>query len=190
MAGAKGQGTTKTAPATGVRERILEAAFELLHEHGLQYLTQTRVAERAGVRQSHLTYYFPTRQALLEAVTAEFVTHVTHGAQRAIAGEADSDEEAALARLVDAVLADGHMRMFLAMIIEADADPALRTMMVRATRQIEEALADTLGGRGARERARLVVAAVWGLGLYDFVMHPSPRGAVVRPYVAWLSGDR
>jgi AcrR family transcriptional regulator len=52
------------APAS-TRERILHAAFMVLNDEGFGALTQTRVAERAGVRQSHLTYYFPTRIALL-----------------------------------------------------------------------------------------------------------------------------
>src|SRR5204862_155958 len=51
-----------------VRSRILEAALGLLAESGAHELTQPRVARAAGVRQSHLTYYFPTRAALMQAV--------------------------------------------------------------------------------------------------------------------------
>lgn len=50
---------------TNAHDRILHAAFMLLNEEGFGALTQTRVAEKAGVRQSHLTYYFPTRIDLL-----------------------------------------------------------------------------------------------------------------------------
>lgn len=50
-----------------VRTRILEAAISLLGEHGVSRLSQPRVAKAAGVRQSHLTYYFPTRADLLKA---------------------------------------------------------------------------------------------------------------------------
>jgi AcrR family transcriptional regulator len=54
------------APApTGRREQILHAAVEILNAEGFGGLTQTRVAERAGMRQSHLTYYFPARNDLL-----------------------------------------------------------------------------------------------------------------------------
>ncbi len=52
------------APTTA-RERILFAAVELLNDEGFAALTQSRVAEQAGVRQSHITYYFPTRNDLL-----------------------------------------------------------------------------------------------------------------------------
>ena len=50
-----------------VRTRILEAALRLLGEGG-QQITQPRVSKEAGVRQSHLTYYFPTITDLLQAV--------------------------------------------------------------------------------------------------------------------------
>lgn len=50
---------------TGARERILHAAVALLNDEGFTSLTQHRVAERAGVRQSHITYYFPVRNDLL-----------------------------------------------------------------------------------------------------------------------------
>ena len=50
---------------TTARERILRAAVLLLNEEGFSALTQTRVAKHAGVRQSHVTYYFPARNDLL-----------------------------------------------------------------------------------------------------------------------------
>ncbi len=59
------------APDTPARTRILTAAMEILHTDGFAALTQTQVAHRAGVRQSHVTYYFPTRNDLLRA-TAQF----------------------------------------------------------------------------------------------------------------------
>src|SRR3954466_8469426 len=49
-----------------VRTRILEAALRLLAESGAHELTQPKVAKAAGVRQRHLTYYFPTRGELLQ----------------------------------------------------------------------------------------------------------------------------
>ncbi len=55
----------KLTNASSARERILFAAVEILNADGFGAMTQTRVAERAGLRQSHLTYYFPTRNDLL-----------------------------------------------------------------------------------------------------------------------------
>jgi AcrR family transcriptional regulator len=50
------------------RKQIIDAGLALLREEGLAGLTQPRIAARTGLRQSHLTYYYPTRAALLAAV--------------------------------------------------------------------------------------------------------------------------
>lgn len=50
------------------RDRILEAALGLLAESGAHELTRPKISKVAGVRQSHLTYYFPTRADLLQEV--------------------------------------------------------------------------------------------------------------------------
>jgi AcrR family transcriptional regulator len=64
--------TTSSLPANAsTRTRILTASVEVLHTEGLASLTQHAVADKAGVRQSHVTYYFPTRLDLLQA-TAQF----------------------------------------------------------------------------------------------------------------------
>lgn len=174
-------------PDTGVRERILSAALDVLRTSGLRAFTQTEVAERAGVRQSHLTYYFPTRQLLLEAATARIVGGIAQGVRHAVALADAPDHAPLLTRLAEAVADVEHMRMFLAVAIEGDCDPAVRTLIVDATHQLETALADALGGDDARGRARVVLAAVWGLGLYRFAMRPSPKTDPTRPCLAWLA---
>jgi AcrR family transcriptional regulator len=64
--------TVAALPADATaRERILTASVELLHTEGFAALTQQAVAATAGVRQSHVTYYFPSRNDLLRH-TAQF----------------------------------------------------------------------------------------------------------------------
>jgi AcrR family transcriptional regulator len=49
------------------REQILQAAYEAVDEHGERASLQD-IADRVGVTQPALTYYFPTREDLLLAV--------------------------------------------------------------------------------------------------------------------------
>src|SRR3546814_3655597 len=51
-----------------VSDRIVAAGLALLEEEGLKALTQTRIAKRSGLRQSHGTYYFPRIDNLLLAI--------------------------------------------------------------------------------------------------------------------------
>lgn len=59
-----------------VRTRLLNAAIEVVRNEGIHALTQSRVSSVAGVRQSHLTYYYPTRKVLLTAI-AEACAEIT-----------------------------------------------------------------------------------------------------------------
>ena len=147
-----------------------------------------QVADRAKVRQSHLTYYFPTRDDLLNAVTERAVDGIVSGFRRVTRGAVKGGQKQLLERLASSVADLAHMRMFVAMIVEADADPTLRRVMRRATERIEAALAEALGGDDASERARLVLAAIWGLGLYQFLMRPASNASPTRAYLSWLVG--
>jgi predicted hotdog family 3-hydroxylacyl-ACP dehydratase len=79
------------------------------------------------------------------------------------------------------------MRMFVSMIVEADGDPAVREIMMLATRRMEASLADMLEGGGGPETARVVLAAAWGLGLYRFLMRPGPEDDHTGAYLSWLA---
>lgn len=52
----------------GIKGDILTAGSMLLREKGVTALTQPQVAQAANIKQSHLTYYFPTRASLLLAI--------------------------------------------------------------------------------------------------------------------------
>ncbi len=179
-------GPARAQAAGPVRERILDAALALLREGGIQRLTQVRAATRAGVRQSHLTYYFPTRPDLLEATTMRFVDALAGDIGRTVGGRVHVGTRSMLAHLARAVAETEHMRMFLGLIVEADEDPALRAIIVRGAVRLEAALADALGGADHAAQARAVLATMWGLGLYAFVVRPPPRKDPARTALVWL----
>ena len=55
---------------SGKRERVLDAAIEVLGTRGLRGLTHRAVDEVAGIPQGSTSNYFRTRESLLEAVVA------------------------------------------------------------------------------------------------------------------------
>jgi AcrR family transcriptional regulator len=140
-------------PKSSIRPRFLQQRLQ--GRSCATRLTQVAVAERAGVRQSHLTYYFPTRDALLEAVTAEAVGAMACEVRGAVA-ESGDDGDRWLERLAVSVAELEHMRMFVAMIVEADGDASIRALIVAATRRMEAVAAEAIGGADAAQRARLV----------------------------------
>ncbi|MER6623510.1 MULTISPECIES: TetR/AcrR family transcriptional regulator [unclassified Streptomyces] len=63
-------GSSRGPNDPGRRDRIVEAALDVIAEHGVTGATHRRIAEAAGVSLGSMTYYFEGRQQLLvEAFT-------------------------------------------------------------------------------------------------------------------------
>ena len=130
-----------------IRDRILDAALGLLAQGGVQELTQPRVARAAGVRQSHLTYYFPTRADLLQAVAYRSIDALAgpllRSAQRGALGP-DAVPDA----FAHAITDKGRTRTMLALVASADHDPAVRRRLRRLIREIRTRLGVVMGAAG------------------------------------------
>lgn len=64
-------------------EAIAEATIQVLLSVGLDRMTTTRVAERAGVSVGTLYQYYPNKQALLYAVVENHLTNVAKAVENA-----------------------------------------------------------------------------------------------------------
>lgn len=165
-----------TAAPPDLRDKILDASLRVLQTEGVRRFTQTRVAQRAKLRQSHLTYYYPTKADLLEATAERVIDGVT--AQIAEAGQTVPGwgPGPLVSQMAGRMCDPAHMRMFVAMVVEADRDPALRKILTRGAARVHAALADVLGGTAkAARRARVIQAAMWGLGFYTFANPTAPN---------------
>lgn len=104
------------------KEKILNAALDVLLQEGFPALTQTRVAEVAGVRQGLLTYHFPKRSDLLTAVVDE--SKVRMAASRTPENgplTLDSLKEI----MTNFALSKSFPRLMLALTLATDEDPSL-----------------------------------------------------------------
>src|ERR1700722_14401670 len=107
------------------REVILKAAIATLREYGFSGFTQARVAKRADVRQSHLTYYFPTRLALLEGVARLAVD----GQLAALQSIVDLPSVPAAFKNITAMIGiDETARVLMALAQAADEEPSLQSL--------------------------------------------------------------
>jgi AcrR family transcriptional regulator len=132
-----------------VRARILEAALRLLAERGAHELTQPRVAKAAGVRQSHLTYYFPTRGELLQELARYSIEK--------LAGQLGGAPAASLAEGIAAGSADKRRsRVLLGLVGAADQDPAIKKRMRGFIAQLRARIAPLLEAGGLKADAESV----------------------------------
>jgi AcrR family transcriptional regulator len=117
-----------TDNATDVRQRILDAALGLMAEHGFVEVTQPKIARAAGVRQSHLTYYFPTRGDLLKALALHSIETLL-GSLVADASAGKLTPEL-FARFAGEALADKRRaRVMLGLIVSSEEDPEIKRFL-------------------------------------------------------------
>ena len=151
-----------------VRRRILEAALRLVFESGVAALTQPRIAQAAGLRQSHLTYYFPTRAGLLEGVAQHMMETTLQGMQ-AVARRHAGRGAAALARAMGAAVADpGRARLMLALVVASDEEPRIKQWLRKFVRRLRAGLALVLEEAGLdASRAALVHTLLVGTAILN-----------------------
>lgn len=128
-----------------VRTRILEAALRLLGEGGAASITQPRVSKEAGVRQSHLTYYFPTVTDLLQAVAR----HSFQSLSKELTGADARGRAASLAEAIAKATRDKRrVRVMLALVQSADRDATLKPGMRRFIRELRAGIEPLLRSAG------------------------------------------
>jgi AcrR family transcriptional regulator len=144
-------------PAADVKTRILQAALGVLAEHGAAELTQPKVARAAGVRQSHLTYYFPTRGDLLLAVAQHSV-----GSLMGALTQAAQSGRLTLAGLgqfmAEAILDKRRARVMLGLIVSSDEDRRLKDELRRLVQGVRSTLVAVLGQLGVDADMQSVAA--------------------------------
>jgi AcrR family transcriptional regulator len=52
----------------GTKEKIQEKALEMFNETGIEYVGMREIARTLGIRVSNITYYFPTKDDLVNAL--------------------------------------------------------------------------------------------------------------------------
>jgi AcrR family transcriptional regulator len=149
------------------REIILKAAIATLREYGFSGFTQPRVAKRADVRQSHLTYYFPTRLALLEAV-ARLAVDGQLAALQSIVGL--TSVPAVIKNITSMIGRHENTRVLMALAQAADEEPSLRSLFRELADGILSRLRQLLENlhlHATEEQVNLIHSLAVGLAVVD-----------------------
>ncbi len=187
--------TTGKSPA--VRERLLEAALELVAEVGWGAVSTRVLAERAGVAPGLVHYYFTSVHALLQEATIGTLRELMSGVESTLqACPSPADAIAVLVGLLDQY--DGRDPMSLVAsetFLAATRDPDLHAELQTLFTQFNSTLSAWLEEHHVADpvaTASVVAATVDGLMLHR-PMNPKLTAAAVLPIVSRLvttaSGD-
>lgn len=148
--------------AVSLRKRILAAALEIMATEGLKRLTQPKVAAAAGIRQSHLTYYFPKKVDLIVALLDDHVHADGHSGNGGHGHHAPEHVGPAL----ELVASDRkRISFFLNLIVEAEQEPALRRMVYEHMTAFDAVVARTYGREAGDPDIEAFVDSLRGFGM-------------------------
>ncbi len=119
-------------PSSGARERIRDAALDVLKSEGYSALTTAKVAARSGQNKALISYHFGSKQGLVAEVAQTVSETITRELLQAIGEPRDVR---ALARgVVEGVAAlnsrdEGLARMYFDLAAQAIVEPEVRSIM-------------------------------------------------------------
>ena len=162
-------------PSTGARERILEAAIEVLKADGYAGLTLAKVAARAGESKPLVAYHFGSKQGLVGAAGRQIAEQITDDVLAAI-GEADTVEGVVrgVAAGVEQVLDRDERiaRLYFDLAAVSVVEPEVRRTIAEVNEQWREVVtrllteaSDGLPRARARVLTIMVIAGMQGMTL-------------------------
>jgi AcrR family transcriptional regulator len=172
-------------PSTGARERILEAAIEVLKAEGYAGLTIAKVAAAAGESKPLVVYHFGSKQGLVEASGRAIAELITNEALTAVQGARTVEGVVrgvsdAIERLLerDERLA----RLYFDLAAVSVVDPAVRGTITEVNDGWRAVLTQLLQGAengpsrsAARTLAVMVIAGTQGLALEQIERGDTPE---------------
>jgi AcrR family transcriptional regulator len=195
-----------TAPARvagDARERILDAACDVIAEHGMEDVRIARIATLAGVSPPLVHYHFATREALLsEALEHSF--ELLGDIRTTGADDEGWTAARKLGWMIDQSLpfpgmGDREWRLWLELWGQAARRPELRPVAARLYARYDAWIAEVVDGgiaagefraRDAADVVQRLVAAIDGVGLRVLVDDPAMGlGHARRLVVEQLAAD-
>jgi AcrR family transcriptional regulator len=138
---------------------LIDAALEMIAEHGVTAMTLRAVADRVGVSHTAPYRHFSGKAALLTAVACDGYESLTHRLRLARHGA--RSPEAALSRMAESYLdfATEHADQFRLMLT-AEGDAADGNRVADTAQRVGDTIGACLAQLGARRRAQDDVATL------------------------------
>ncbi|MEU0005857.1 helix-turn-helix domain-containing protein [Streptomyces sp. NPDC006314] len=131
------------------RERLLQAAVELVGEHGFEATTLGDIADRAGSARGLVSYYFPGKRQLVQSAVHRLMHRTLEEALEREPRAEDGRER--LARAIDAILGLAGdrpvlMRQHMAGLLQAEG-----LVQCPEQQRLSELLSDTVARYGSHD---------------------------------------
>jgi AcrR family transcriptional regulator len=193
---------TSTELGDSRRRELLEAAFSLIGEKGLEGLRTRDIAARAGVNISTLHYYFGTKEALLVALIHYLreAFKAPRTRRRSAAGDASAGLRSHFADTLHSFRANPHLATVLQELVlrarrDRAARAALRNIIDDWNAKVEDLIRREAAGGALRTDvdpragAAIVTSFIMGATMQHGVSGKAfDFAGVTREFERWLAG--
>jgi AcrR family transcriptional regulator len=175
----------------GARQQILNAAIRVLREEGLEKLSQTRVAKSAGLRQGHLTYYFPKKADLWAAVAQQAEESLREDLSNFLASDgwpgADASQRAQVTAMVTYLVEDRQRaRIMMSLALKTHEDPRLKEIFLHNISRTRDLITQAFSQVKDPKVIELILTCFWGLGIRHMIYQDLPEAEVTGELVSTL----
>lgn len=189
---------TDAADARDRRSRIVRALYACMAKKGYAATTLSDIAEEAGMSSSHLLYYYPGKEAILEA----FFKAVTRGIEAELAKLSDRDPAARIEAIADLFLSPTKLRkndqgVMLDLYGQAVQNKAMRKIKISHDRRIKDMFVELFrsvpgfGESEAEDAGQLAYAQLLGLranSFYDSQLSTTQANRLFKQALLRLAG--
>jgi AcrR family transcriptional regulator len=193
--------TINLADAMNARDRrgkIVSALYRCMAKKGYAVTTLCDIAEEAGMTSSHLLYYYPGKEAILEA----FFKAVTKRIEKEIAELRDCEPADRIEAIADLFLSAHGMRkvdqgVMLDLYAQAVQNKAMRRVKVAHDRRIKDMFVDLFAQLAPslettpEDAAQMAYAVLFGLranSFYDPQLSPSQANRLFKQALLRIAG--
>jgi AcrR family transcriptional regulator len=158
----------KKGLADNARERIIDAAEQVVIEAGAGHLTLEAVALKAGVSRGGLLYHFPDKDALLRGMLDRLKKQVDEGRSKRRSRLPEGPEREAVA-YVQTFFSEGakQYRHVTAAVLASGAHAP--ELLAKARENCRQSLNELTGSGLGFERAAVIMLATHGLRLMELL---------------------
>lgn len=198
---AKDSGAINLADAADARDRrsrIVRALYNCMSKKGYAATTLSDIADEAGMSSSHLLYYYPGKEAILEA----FFKAVTRGIEAEIAKLNDHEPAMRIEAIADLFLSPTKLRkidqgVMLDLYGQAVQNKAMRKIKVSHDRRIKDMFVELFRSvpgfneNEAEDAGQLAYAQLLGLranSFYDSQLSTAQANRLFKQALLRLAG--
>lgn len=158
------------------KQKVLDAALQIVEEQGIGALTQPKVAKQAGVRQSNLTYYFPHKSDLLLGVL-----EASHRKADGHSEHRTTHDFREIAPFIQGLMFDPkRAQFFFSVLLEVSDNPELRPTIAEHARGFTAFLASCFGCLPDDPQVQHLVDLLRGMALRKLMEPDMPLPDLVK----------